>query len=70
MDEDDHMDDDLEVTRTQQGDDFDLFEDDEESHSSTNGTQRQLADNTDTFCGPGREKLFSDLLNWCSIKNA
>ncbi|XP_026219215.1 serine-protein kinase ATM [Anabas testudineus] len=60
VDEDDHMDDDLEVTRTQQGDDFDLFEDDEEPHSSTKGTQRQLADNTDTFCGPGAKSLLAE----------
>lgn len=56
MDEDDRMDDDWEVTRTQQGEDIDLFEDDEESHSSTNG--RQPGDNTDTFGGPGKEESF------------
>lgn len=56
MDEDDHVDDDWDVTRTQQGDDIDLFEDGEESHgSSTNGTHRQKGDNTDTSCGPGKK---------------
>lgn len=54
VDEDDLMDDDRDVTRTQQGDDIDLFEDDEEAHSSTNGTHRQKGDNTDTSCGPGK----------------
>lgn len=56
VDEDDRMDDDWEVTRTQQGDDIDLFEDGEESHSSTNGTHRQLGENIDIFCGPGKEE--------------
>lgn len=54
VDEDDHLDDDRDVTRTQQGDDIDLFEDDEEAHSSTNGTHRQKGDNTDASCGPGK----------------
>ncbi|XP_022052894.2 serine-protein kinase ATM isoform X1 [Acanthochromis polyacanthus] len=59
-DEDDHMDDDLEMTRTQQGDDVDLFDEGEESHSSSNGTQRQKGDNNDTSCGPGAKSLLAD----------
>lgn len=54
VDEDDHMDDDWDVTRTQQGDDIDLFDDGEESHSNTNGNHRQKGDNSDTSCGPGK----------------
>ncbi|GAA6218256.1 serine-protein kinase ATM [Lates japonicus] len=61
VDEDDHVDDDWDVTRTQQGDDIDLFEDGEESHSSsTNGTHRQKGDNTDTSCGPGAKSLLAE----------
>ncbi|XP_034724062.1 serine-protein kinase ATM [Etheostoma cragini] len=60
VDEDDHMDDDLDVTRTQQGDDIDLFDEGEESHSSTNGTCRQTGDNSDTSCGPGARSLLAD----------
>lgn len=56
VDEDDRMDDDLEVTRTQPVNDIDLFEDDEESHGSNNGTQRQLGDNSDTVCAAGRKE--------------
>ncbi|KAF1393857.1 hypothetical protein PFLUV_G00020400 [Perca fluviatilis] len=60
VDEDDHMDDDWDVTRTQQGDDIDLFDEGEESHSSTNGTHRQKGDNSDTSCGPGARSLLAD----------
>ncbi|XP_078023307.1 serine-protein kinase ATM isoform X1 [Epinephelus lanceolatus] len=60
VDEDDHMDDDWDMTRTQQGDNVDLFEDGEESHSSGNGTQRQKGDNSDTSCGPGAKSLLAD----------
>ncbi|XP_067450490.1 serine-protein kinase ATM isoform X1 [Thunnus thynnus] len=60
VDEDDHTDDDWDMTRTQQGDDIDLFDDDEESHSSTNGNHRQKGDNTDTSCGPGAKSLLAD----------
>lgn len=54
MDEDDHMEDDWDVTRTQQGDDINLFDDDDESHSSANGSHRQKGDNSDTTSGPGK----------------
>ncbi|XP_019950752.2 serine-protein kinase ATM [Paralichthys olivaceus] len=60
LDEDDHMDDDLEMTRTQQGDNIDLFEDGEESHSSTDGTHRQKGDSTDASCGPGAKSLLAE----------
>lgn len=60
VDEDDPMDDDFDVTRTQQGDDFDLFEDGEEPHSSTNGVHTQKGANADTACGPGRNSFW-----WC-----
>ncbi|TDH15077.1 hypothetical protein EPR50_G00027380 [Perca flavescens] len=60
VDEDDHMDDDWDVTRTQQGDDIDLFDEGEESHSSTNGTHRQKGDNSDTSCGPGARSLLAE----------
>uniref|UniRef100_A0A7N8YQ22 non-specific serine/threonine protein kinase n=1 Tax=Mastacembelus armatus TaxID=205130 RepID=A0A7N8YQ22_9TELE len=60
VDNDDHMDDDWEISRTQQGDDIDLFEDGEESHGSTNGTQRQKGDNMDASCGPGAKSLLTE----------
>lgn len=68
MDEDDHMDDDWDVTRTQQGDDIDLFEDGEESHSSTNGNQRQTGENNDAACGPGKDEFL--LIKYPSTRNA
>uniref|UniRef100_UPI0037E93D82 serine-protein kinase ATM n=1 Tax=Semicossyphus pulcher TaxID=241346 RepID=UPI0037E93D82 len=60
VEEDDNMDGDWDVTRTQSRDDIDLFEDGEESHSSTNGTQRQKGDNSDASCGPGAKSLLAD----------
>ncbi|KAK2847025.1 hypothetical protein Q5P01_010024 [Channa striata] len=60
VDEDDHMDDDCDTTRTQQRDDIDLFEDGEESHSSTSGTQRPIGDSSETFCGPGAKSLLAE----------
>ncbi|KAE8295481.1 Serine-protein kinase ATM [Larimichthys crocea] len=60
VDEDDHMDDDWDVTRNQQGDDIDLFDDGEGSHSSTNGSHRQKGDNSDSSCGPGAKSLLAD----------
>lgn len=51
------MDDEWEVTKTQQGDDVDLFDDEEEPHSSTNGTHRQDRANADTSSGPGLKSL-------------
>lgn len=58
MDEDDPMDDEWEMTRTQQGHDVDLFDDGEEPQSSTNGNHRPKGDNTDTSCGPGMSGPF------------
>ncbi|XP_031716383.1 serine-protein kinase ATM isoform X1 [Anarrhichthys ocellatus] len=60
VDEDDHMDDDLDVTRTQQGDDIDLFDEGDESHSSTDGSHRQKGDNSEASCGPGAKSLLAD----------
>ncbi|XP_030248293.1 serine-protein kinase ATM isoform X3 [Sparus aurata] len=61
VDEDDHMDDDLEVTRTQQGDGSDLFDEDiESSSSSSNGHHRKQGDNSDASCGPGAKSLLAD----------
>ncbi|XP_069003708.1 serine-protein kinase ATM [Embiotoca jacksoni] len=57
VDENDHVDDEWEMTRTQQGDDIDLF-DDEEPH--TNRTHRQKGANTDTSCGPCTKSLLAD----------
>lgn len=48
------MDDDRDVTRTQQGDDIDLFEEDNGSHSGANGSHRQSGDSGDASCGPGQ----------------
>ncbi|XP_042342685.1 serine-protein kinase ATM [Plectropomus leopardus] len=59
VDEDDHMDDDCDVTRTQQGDGIDLFEEGEESHSGSNGTNRQKGDTSDASCGPGAKSLLA-----------
>lgn len=55
MDDHDHMDDDCDMTRTQQGDDIDLFDEGKESHSSANGSHRQKRDNSDTTSGPGKQ---------------
>ncbi|XP_039987125.1 serine-protein kinase ATM [Xiphias gladius] len=60
VDEDEHVDDDWDVTRTQEEDDIDLFEDGEESHSSTNGTHGQKGENTDAACGPGAKSLLAE----------
>ncbi|KAF0030872.1 hypothetical protein F2P81_017603 [Scophthalmus maximus] len=61
VDEDDHVDDDCDVTRTQPGDDFDLFEDGEESHSSSSsGAHRPKGENTDASCGPGAKSLLAE----------
>ncbi|XP_045929347.1 serine-protein kinase ATM isoform X1 [Micropterus dolomieu] len=60
VDEDNHMDDDWDMSRTHQGDDIDLFDDGEESHSSANGTQRQKGDNGDAPCAPGAKSLLAD----------
>ncbi|XP_074534953.1 serine-protein kinase ATM [Halichoeres trimaculatus] len=60
VEEDDCLDADWDVTRTQQGDNNDLFEDNEEPQSSSNGTQRQTGDNCDNPCGPGAKSLLAD----------
>ncbi|XP_041660775.1 serine-protein kinase ATM isoform X2 [Cheilinus undulatus] len=60
VEEDDPVDADWDVSRTQQGDEMDLFEDEEESHSSTNGTQIQKGDNSDYACGPGAKSLLAE----------
>nr|XP_046246217.1 serine-protein kinase ATM isoform X2 [Scatophagus argus] len=60
VDEDDHMDHDWDVTRTQQGDNIDLFDEDNETHSSNSGSLRQKGDNSDTSCGPGAKSLLAD----------
>ncbi|XP_031608533.1 serine-protein kinase ATM isoform X2 [Oreochromis aureus] len=60
VDEDDPMDDEWEMTRTQQGHDVDLFDDGEEPQSSTNGNHRPKGDNTDTSCSPGAKSLLSE----------
>ncbi|KAF3847994.1 hypothetical protein F7725_021022 [Dissostichus mawsoni] len=59
VDEDDHMEEDWDVTRTQQGDDIDLFEEGDESHSS-NGTHRQQGDGSEGSCGPGAKSLLAE----------
>lgn len=61
-DEDDHMDDERDVSRTQQGDGFDLFEEEGEgSHSGANGSHRQNSDSGDSHCGPGQNLLLDEL---------
>ncbi|KAM8905494.1 serine-protein kinase ATM [Spinachia spinachia] len=58
VDEDDHTDHDLDVTRTQQGDDIDLF--DEGEISSTDGSHGVKGDNGEASCGPGAKSLLAD----------
>ncbi|KAL6116348.1 atm [Pungitius sinensis] len=58
VDEDDHVDDDLDVTRTQQGDDIDLF--DEGEISGADGSHRAKGDNSEASCGPGAKSLLAD----------
>ncbi|KAK5868357.1 hypothetical protein PBY51_009383 [Eleginops maclovinus] len=61
VDEDDHMEEDWDVTRTEQGDDIDLFEEGGESHSSSsNGTHRQQGDSSEGSCGPGAKSLLAE----------
>uniref|UniRef100_A0A1A8U1C7 non-specific serine/threonine protein kinase n=1 Tax=Nothobranchius furzeri TaxID=105023 RepID=A0A1A8U1C7_NOTFU len=61
VDDDEHMDDDWETSRAEpSGSDFDLFDDGEDSHSSTNGTHRPQGDGTDTSCGPGAKSLLAE----------
>ncbi|KAM3615619.1 uncharacterized protein V6R79_005129 [Siganus canaliculatus] len=60
--EDDHMDDDWDVSRTQQGDDIDLFDEGAESSSSINGSHRQnpTQPNSDASRRPGAKSLLAD----------
>ncbi|KAM3874841.1 serine-protein kinase ATM [Diretmus argenteus] len=60
VDDDEHMDDDCDMTRTQQGGDIDLMDECDEPHSSTNGAHRQTGDNTDASCGPGAKSLLAE----------
>ncbi|XP_076591459.1 serine-protein kinase ATM isoform X1 [Chaetodon auriga] len=53
VDEDDHMDDKWE-------DNNNLFDEGDESHSSTNGPHRQKGDSSDASCGPGAKSLLAD----------
>ncbi|XP_041796006.1 serine-protein kinase ATM isoform X2 [Chelmon rostratus] len=53
VDEDDHMDEDWEDGST-------LFDEGDESHSSTSGPHRQKGDNSDASCGPGAKSLLAD----------
>uniref|UniRef100_A0AAV2J7Z9 non-specific serine/threonine protein kinase n=1 Tax=Knipowitschia caucasica TaxID=637954 RepID=A0AAV2J7Z9_KNICA len=59
LEEDDLMDDDLNLTRTQHGDEADLFEDEEAPHSSSSGIQgpKEEADNS---TGPGAKCPLGD----------
>ncbi|XP_068173804.1 serine-protein kinase ATM isoform X3 [Antennarius striatus] len=60
VDEDDHMDEAWDMSKAQQGDDIDLFDEGHESHSSSsNGSHRQKGDNTDASCGPGAKSLLA-----------
>lgn len=62
VDEDDHVDDEWDVSRTQQGDRFDLFEEEGDgSHSSSNGSHRQNGESGDAHCGPGQNLQLDDL---------
>ncbi|XP_030599575.1 serine-protein kinase ATM-like [Archocentrus centrarchus] len=60
VDEDNHMEDEWEMTRAPQGHDVDLFDDGEEPQSSTSGNHRPKGDNTDASCGPGAKSLLAD----------
>ncbi|KAM9801505.1 serine-protein kinase ATM [Neosynchiropus ocellatus] len=59
VDEDDHMEDDLETTRTQHGTDDDLFGDEEESHSSKAVMNKKKGHHTEASCGPGATSLLA-----------
>lgn len=53
MEEDDHMDEDWNMTKTQHDEDIDLFDDGDKPHTSTDGTHGPKGD-ADTSCGPGQ----------------
>ncbi|XP_033833204.1 serine-protein kinase ATM [Periophthalmus magnuspinnatus] len=57
--EDDPMEDEFNMTRTQHGDDNDLFEDEENPHTSANGTHEPKGD-ADTSTGPGAKCPLAD----------
>lgn len=57
MDEDDHMDDDWDTTRTQQT--GDLLDDDEEPHTSSGDSHRHSGENNDNSCGSGKMALLT-----------
>lgn len=52
VEEDDHMDEDWNMTKTQHDEDIDLFDDGDKPHTSTDGTHGPKGD-ADTSCGPG-----------------
>lgn len=60
-DEDDHVDDERDISKTQQGDGFDLFEEEGDgSHSSASGSHQHNGDSGDTHCGPGQDLLLDE----------
>ncbi|XP_068601356.1 serine-protein kinase ATM [Brachionichthys hirsutus] len=59
-DEDDHMDETWDVSKIQPGDDADLFDEGNESHSSGSGSHRQKGDASDASRGPGAKSLLAD----------
>lgn len=65
VEEDDPMDDEFNMTRTQQhGDDTDLFEDKETPHTSTNGSHGAKGD-WDTSTGPGESSYIFTFPVFC-----
>ncbi|XP_029922757.1 serine-protein kinase ATM isoform X2 [Myripristis murdjan] len=58
VDEDDHMDDDWDTTRTQQT--GDLLDDDEEPHTSSSDSHRHSGENNDNSCGSGAKSLLTE----------
>ncbi|KAM6933084.1 serine-protein kinase ATM [Xenentodon cancila] len=61
VDDNEHVDDDWEVSRAQQaGDNIDLFEDGDESHSGTSGASKQKGDNNDACCSSGAKSLLAE----------
>ncbi|XP_061575088.1 serine-protein kinase ATM [Cololabis saira] len=60
-DDNEHVDDDWETSRVQQpGDDFDLFDDGDESHSGTNGTNKQKGESNDASSSSGAKSLLAE----------
>lgn len=63
VDEEEHVDDEWDVSRTQQGDGFDLFEQEGDGpHSGANGSHRQNGESGDAHCGPGQNLQLDELL--------